>query len=635
MGIGPFTTYAPPGVYTQTVTEPVVGQLLGGLRVPVLIGTGQETMSQTNVEMIRGSSSVADTPIFGEDPSGHWVVGGTSTNPILGNTDGSRAQFRVRNYPIVDGQGVGRVTYDTTKVSVTVNGQQSVVGAVDGQNGLVTLLVFPAPTDVVTINYYFHRKDTRITDDVSSQVTSTSAILVAPQAETYTITLGANDQFIVTVDDGTTSTITLTSGVRAAADVANDINSAAVTGLTASVHVDAQGLNHVQFQAQGNILIGSGTANGVLGFNPGAYTNRNKTFRVFNGPIVDGSDGGVTTTDPSKVVVLVNGVQVIPAAVDGLNQTVTMTAAPRPGATVVITYYFNTFQDTFDYLPNNNITLMGNVGIAPDRRDYLNGPDFIIVNQGDQSTIQWGTSFQVSAGLMTGSIPLDGTEIVGLLVDNRIFGIPCQRFTDPTTSAVSETVFVLPLTPTTGNGRDTPLGISLYQTVTNGRIDLPTNRPDLVIVHVGKSFRDATARPAVTVLAVDSATNNITLANPVPADYNVYATFWYNRIADDIYTFSVVTTGPSGVGRYTVGSQLSGGLLYGVRFGTKAALPQTIQWPSGVENVPDAIHYGGTPVSETVTVTFNNAWILRHMPRSLMRFRSHMTFTPLLRISAV
>src|ERR1700675_4132105 len=103
MTIGPFTTYAPPGVYTQTILDPVVGQLLGGLRVPVLIGVGQETLTQTDVEMIRGSSSFADTPIFGEDPTGHWVVGGTPNNPVLGPQDGSRPAFRVRNYPIVTG----------------------------------------------------------------------------------------------------------------------------------------------------------------------------------------------------------------------------------------------------------------------------------------------------------------------------------------------------------------------------------------------------------------------------------------------------------------------------------------------------------------------------------------------------
>jgi hypothetical protein len=609
MAIGPFSTYAPPGVYVSTTVAPIIGQLLGGLRIPVLIGVAKETLSQSNYELVRGSSSFADTPIFGEDVASRWVSGGTPSNPLLGNQDGSKTQFRVRNYPIVDGQGHGVITYDATKMSVSVNGQQTVVSAVDGLNGLVSLLVPPGPDDVVTVDYYFHRKDTRITDVLTAQITLGSAILVAPQIETYTVVTGSNDLLIVTVDDGAaSSTITLTAGTRTAADVANNINAAAIPGLTASVHTDAQGLFHVQLIARGNILLGSGSANGLLGFNPGTYTNRNKAFRVFQGPIVDGSDGGITTTDPSKVTVLVDGQQVLAKTVDGANRLVTLAAAPRDGQTITIAYWFNTFQDTFDYLPNSNIVNMGNVGIAPNRRDYASGADYVVVNDNDVSRIQWGSSFQVQPGIKTGAVALDSTQIVGTLIDNRWFGAECARFSDPVTSSVSTTKFVLPLPPTTGNGRDTPLGISLYQTITNSRIDLATNRPDLVTVYVGKSWRDAVLHPPVTVLEVDSSTNTFTLRDPVPADYKAFATFWYNRLSDDAFTVTVTAPGQSGVGQYTITSMNLGGNLFGAKFGVKGGLSKTIQWPSGVENIPDAIHSGaGTAVSETVTVTFSNA----------------------------
>lgn len=609
MGIGPFTTYAPPGVYAQTVVEPAVGLLLGGLRVPVLIGVGKETLSQSNFEMIRGSSSVADTPIFGEDVSGRWISGGTPQNPILGNQDGSKLKFKVRNAPIVDGSGRGATTYDASKVTVSVNGQQAVVAGVDGANGIISLLVPPGEDDIVTVNYFFHRRDTRTVDDVSDQVSDGPAILVAPKVETYSVIQGSNDRLLLTVDDVTPATIVLTPGAsRTAVDIANDVNAAAVPGLTASVHVDNEGLSRVQLVAQGNILVGSGSANGILGFNPGDYTGRSKTFRVFNGPIVDGSDGGITTTDPSKVTVTVDGTQVLARAVDGVNRTVELGFAPRKGSKVLITYYFNTFQDTFDYLPNSNIVNVGAVGIAPGRRDFINGVDFVVVNEGDQSKIQWGAAFQVQPGVKTGTATFDSTQIAGMLVDDRIFGVECERFVDTTTSTVSTTKFVLPMKATSGNGRDTPLGQSLYSTVTNGRLDLPTNRPDLVTVHVGKNWRDASSRPPVKVLEVDSVLNTVTLASPVSADFKVYATFWYNRLTNDTYTFSVVTSGPSGTGTFTIGSQLAGSNLFGVRFGTKSALPQTIQWPSGSETLPDAIHTGaGQPVAETVTVTFSKA----------------------------
>jgi hypothetical protein len=609
MSTGPFTTYAPPGVYTYTTSEPAVGQLLGGLRVPVLVGTGKETLSQTDFEIIRGSSSVADTPIFGEDAAGRWVTGGTNSSPTVGPQDGSYTRFRVRNYPVVDGNGTGKVTYDPSKVSVTVNGQQVVVSQLDGQNGIVSLLLPTELTDSVSISYYFHRKDTRITDDVSSQVTDGSAVLIAPQAETYDITTGTNDVLHLILDDTTPVSVTLAGGTRTAAEVANDITAAAVSGLSASVHIDAQGLNHVQLIALGNVLVSTDSPNAAsaLGFNPGDYTGRSSVFRVANGPIVDGLDGGITTTDTSKVVVMVNGVQVIASAVDGVNRLVTLPFAPRAGSVVTIQYYFNTFQDTFDYLPNSNVVTVGNIGIAPGRRDYINGTDFIVVNDRDQSIIQWGTAIQIASGQKTGNVSFDGTQAYGLLVDNRMYGAECERYTDPVTNTISTTKFVMPLTPTTGNGRDTPLGISLYQTVTNGRIDLPTNRPDLVTVYTGKTFRDAFSRPSVPVMAVESATGTLTLKNPVPADYKAYATFWYNTIVDEQYTLKCTASGPSGVGKFTVTADSSGQPKFQVRFGSKTNLPQTVQWPSGVERLSDAVHYGGAPVSETITVTFDSS----------------------------
>jgi hypothetical protein len=84
-----------------------------------------------------------------------------------------------------------------------------------------------------------------------------------------------------------------------------------------------------------------------------------------------------------------------------------------------------------------------------------------------------------------------------------------------------------------------------------------------------------------------------------------FATFWYNDIGEDVFTFSVQTVGPSGVGQYTVSSQARGGLLYNVTFGTVSGLSTQVQWPSGVQNEPDAFLTGaGNPVAETVTVQF-------------------------------
>jgi len=608
MAIGPFSTYAPPGVYTQTSTEVVSVPSVAGARIPFIIGPSREYLNNLNVELVRGSSSQADTRVFNEDATGRWVTGGTVTNPTLGGQNGSLTSFRVRNYPIVDGTGVGRVTYSSSSVSVTVNGLPVPVASVNGATGVVSLLTIPAPSDIVYVTYYYHRSDTRATDDVSAQVSSGVGTLISQRPETYVFT-ASNNVFEVYVNDSyTPSVISLSVGTRYAADIVNDINAALVSGLTASVVIDNQGYNHVMLSAAGNLTVGSGTANGQLGFTRGDSTNRNRTFTVYNGPIVDGSGGGITTNDPTKVTVTVNGITVIAQSVDGKNRKVTLPAAPVANSTVTVSYFFNTWQDTFDYLPNANVTNILSCGIGPSRTDYRSGVDFTIDNSGAQSFIKWGTSFTITPGLRTGDVDLGSSQISAMLVDDKIYGAECERTYDANSpTMLSSTIFQLPYKPTTGNGRDTPLGTSVYASSSNNRLDLPTDRPDLIEVYVGKDYRDAVGRNPVTVMSVDSATNYITLKTPVPADYKVFANFWYSRIADSNYTFSVVTPGPSGTGTYSITSSLTGGPIFGVTMGTITGFTETLNWPSGSATDPRAFHSGlGTPVAETVTVTFNS-----------------------------
>jgi len=612
MALGPFITYVPPGVYTRTLTESNVAQLVAGLRLPVIIGTGQEELSQDNVSLVRGSSATVDQQINNEDVSLSWVVNSTNPNNlILGAQDGTRVTFRVRNFPIVDGQGIGRVTNDTRTVTVTVNGLPAALGQVNGQRGLVTLQVPTQPTDIVRVSYYFHRGDTAFLDDVSEQVTTDQATLTSPGFAPFAITMGLNDTFSFRVNGVEYSTV-LSAGSLSAATVKGQIDVLGIPNLTTSVFTDNEGREHIQMLTTQEIQILDGSANGPLGWSNFTLTARNKTFTVFNRPITDGSGSGLTTTDPAKVVVKVNNVQTIPASVDGQNGTVTLTLPPAPGSLVTVNYFANTWQDTFDYLPNTLVTQVIQCGIAPNRADYIAGTDFVVSNPTqDTSIIHWGTSYTVAATTTTaGGTPFDESQIVGVLNDDKMYLGECDRFIDNSTipATVSTTDFLLPETPTMGNGRNTPLGLAAFNAVTNGRQDLITNRPDLVQVYVGRSLMDALNRPPVTVLTVDGATRRISLKSPVPPDYNAYATFYYSRVADNTYLFTNKVAGPVGVGQYQVYSTVIDQNLYQVRFGTKLGLPETVQWPRGAEQVPDAFHTGfGTPVSETITVTFGQS----------------------------
>lgn len=609
--------YAPPGVYTQTLfgtapTLPAVPPL-----VPLFIGTGSEILVQTNLPVVRGSSSSVDQQIVNEDETNRAVL---AVNPdgsiVLGPFDGvTTTKFRVKNYPIVSGAGAGVTATDTSAVSVTVNGEPTVVLGLDGAKGVVEIGAVPGPSDVVLCTYYFKRTDTRVTDDVSAQVTATKGVINGQVGQSYTFVAGSTDQLKLTVDGLPQVTVTFPPGTFTSAVVAATINGTLGIGsLVASTFLNNLGQTCVRLTANKSIVIGDGTANSVLGFVANTATSRNATFYVFNGPIVNGNNGGVTTTNPGDVVVLVDGVAVTPVSVNGRTRAVTLPFAPAPGSDVTIQYYFNAWQDTFDYLANTGVVRINRAAITPNSNGagvFIQGADYILKND----TIVWGTASLVNPGLHTEGFATFGqTQVTALLVDNQMFLAPCTRVvnTTGTVTTVSKRDFQLPYQPTTGNGRANPLGSSQYQIIANGRIDLPTDQPGLVIAYWGFGAADAMERGPVAVAVVNSDTSTITLSQDVPEGANVYATFYYNTLVDQAffgtsrgYTLTCLTAGTSGFGTYSILDGLNRP-MYGVKLmGKGSALNSiTVNFPSGSEFLPDARLENGVPVLETVVVQF-------------------------------
>lgn len=616
----PGNIYTPPGVYTRTLFENPTQALLQGLRLPVFIGTGSEVLTQNDLEVIRGSSTSVDTRIVQEDVTGRSVVSISQAGAVtLGAFNGERDRIQVKNFPIVDGNGTGTVATNTASVVVTINGSPIVVLQIDGLKGILKLSTPPKAGDEVRVTYFFRRTDTRITDDVSEQVTSDKAVILGALGQPYEIIEGFNDTFVVTVDDDdATYTVTIPPSSPgspwSASQVAAFINSGvAGSSLVASTYTNNFGQIAVRLTADRDIRVGAGSSNSTLGFTANDFTARRRVFYTFQGPIVDGSDGGVTSTDPSDVVVKVDGVQVLPTAVDGQSRAVTLPFAPEPGSQVTIQYFFNAWQDTFDYLAHINVTEVLRAGTTPDRRDFFRGSDFILRDD----RIIWGTATLTEAGEhTTGTTLFNDTQISTALVDVRQFLAPCDPVTNTSVSppVTSTREFRLPLSPTSGNGRDTPLGSDTFSSVTNGRVDLPTNRPDLVIAYWGFGIQDAIERGPVKVVRVESSTSTITLQDPVPVGAEVFATFYYNTLQDQDYTFTVVNPGASGVGTYTIQDEDDRFLLT-PQFGSKgvALTGITLQFPSGSERTPDvrfeapfsSASFTG-PVEEDVAVTFSN-----------------------------
>jgi len=613
----PGSIYSPPGVYTETNHDnPTIG-LLQGLKIPVFLAPGSESLSQTDLELVRGSAASVDQQVVGEDVDGRAVVSESASGAItLGEFDSVLTRIQVRNYPLVKGDGTGTTATSSSAVSVSINDDPVVVLAVAGATGVLTLASAPSDGDTVRVTYFFNRTDTSFTDDLSDQVTTEAAILYGLVGESYTVVEDESDGLLLTVD-GSALTITLSDSGNStwtAAQVVSQINSqVGSSSLVASTYTTNHGATAVQLTADNDIVVGSGTANSVLGFTSGSDTARNKTFYTFHQPIVDGSHGGITTTDTSDVTVKVDGTQVIPSSVEGTSGKIILATAPKSGATVTVTYFHNTYQDTFDYLAHNNITDITLCGYAPGRSDFTDEADFILTTKNGNSVIMWGTAATVTAGThTTGTEYFDDTQVTPTLVDARSYLAPCSSVTDSSVSpaVTSQTKFTLPHVPTTGNGRNSPLGSSLFQTVSNSRIDLPTNRPDLVTAYWGYGVQDAIARGAVTVLSVDSSTSQITLASKVPTGATVYATYYYNTLTDQEYTLTVETAGAAGIGSYSISDEDGSSVLV-PQFGSKSSglSTVTLQFPSGSERKPDCrfetplttTSYVG-PVEETVTI---------------------------------
>ena len=130
--------YRPPGVCTSTDIEIPEEGFPESVMIPAFIGEGIEQLTQTDLEIVRGSSAVADQQVVREDLSGRAVQRVSATGVVtLANFDGVIRRFRTRHYPIVDGSGLGIPTQSQSDVQVFVDGRPAVVLSIDGVKGIV------------------------------------------------------------------------------------------------------------------------------------------------------------------------------------------------------------------------------------------------------------------------------------------------------------------------------------------------------------------------------------------------------------------------------------------------------------------------------------------------------------------
>lgn len=566
-----FDQYTQPGVYTSVTTEDAGTSLFGDSRVTVLIGEGEEFSTFNNVELHRGSSSSNDDRKVREN--------------LSDQVDGQNRSFQVQFFPIVNGDGTGTVTNDPNKISVLVDGTPVSVSSLDGTTGkflLDTILQVGANLEV---SYFFKRKDTYIIDeDLSSQVpafatASTQAgnleltlenpgflgnqvtihfVSVAPKSDSLAVTGQGTDAITIEITkaDATTRTV---------GDLVALINSGIYTASAGVIKVVS------------SVNAATAVAESTTAFTGGSGQSTNKVFKVLNVPIVDGTNGGVVTNLASSVVAKVNGTSVSVTGVDGLNGLVTLASGVDFGATLELSYYTNTYQDTFDFLPDTNVSSIEMAGFAPNREDFINGVDYVL--EGDK--IQWGSSASVVAGQhSSGYVELDGSYITTTLVDDKVF-------LEQATGSVNgiNTVFTIKDAPTDGSG-----------------LSRVTDNPAYIKVYVGTGSNLV----AVPVLSLSGASKKITLVNP-PASGSVYVTYYKNRLADNQFKVKVEVPGVTGQGTYSIADK-NGAVIPTVTEGTHTVADANfvtaggILWPYSFSDLKAVAGKN----DEVVTLTFQN-----------------------------
>jgi hypothetical protein len=599
MAIFGSTSYNPPGIYTSVVFANTGAPLFQAARIPVVIGEGTQYFTQTNVELFRGSSSVADDQAVNEN----------ITNQVTGLT----RNFQTTYFPVTDGTGKGITSNDPASVQVTsidTNGNQIPVTVIslNGATGqFSTQTIVPTGFELF-ITYFFKRGDTFIANEneaaqipaFATQTVVGAAAGSPPTVGSVTLSLAnpgvlgnlvslqfvagpaVPDALAVTgagTDEIIINTTSQASTPRTLTDLVSLINAGILT---------LDGGYLTAGSIAGNPLT-TLIAGGAVLFAGGVGQSTNTTFQTKFGPITDGSNGGIVTTNPTLITVLVDGLPAVVSSLNGAQSQFTLAQPVAYGSTLTASYYYNTWANTFDLLPASNVQSIVEVGLGPNRSDFVEDVDFTLgVDADGNGTVIWGPAVNEAIGVSATGETANFTpqEIVASVVDEQVF-------LRPITGSVNgrNAVFILQDTPTDGTGQNKA-----------------TNNPSLINVYVGEDPLEAFFAGPQTVLRLSGTAQQFTLQNPPASGNGVWASYYRNTLETHEYSVTVVNPGYGGLGSFIVTDELeriaplatfvSGHVAQNAGFQATG-----IVYPNGT---PDLQAQAGAAVDETVTLTFNN-----------------------------
>lgn len=401
-------------------------------------------------------------------------------------------------------------------------------------------------------------------------------------ALTFTPGSGQPDALAVTGAGTNAISIELVKGDNIHVRSLNDIN----TLISAGIPTTLGFLTGVLSSAVTTFI---GTPQPATFLSSGSGPNSNTVFKTHFLPIVDGTNGGVVTTDVTKVTALVNGVAATVAAVNGLEGLVTMAAPVLPGSTFTLTYWMNQYQFTSDLLPGIVASIV-QVGLAPNRSDFIQNTDFQLSQDG--TLIAWGANADTAVGTTNpnSSIVFGPAQITTTLVDEQVW----LRLASGSVNGINAS-FTLQDVPVDGSGLNRPLG--------NPSSTPATNFLDIshISVYVGPDPITALTNGPVKLASVDGDSAQVVLFNPPTTGNNVYASYWRSQLNDHTFTLTV-----AGVGQYSVTNELSQivpNTLVGTASVKDANFTATgIVWPNNFSD----LNAEANDKAETVTLTFQD-----------------------------
>lgn len=270
-------------------------------------------------------------------------------------------------------------------------------------------------------------------------------------------------------------------------------------------------------------------------------------FKVRSARIVKGDNGGVSATDSDigrvaqidsngtpvpvpVIMVTVNGVEALVETLNGGTGTFTLTSVPNPGDSVLVSYFTNNYQNTFDILPAAKVTAVVRAGYDAGRTDFLGDKDYVLANGNE---IHWGNSFSIEDGVVTvGSEVLGSDQISAVMADWRYYKAAIA------TGNGSQYSFELPWSPVNGDGTGTALADA-----TNGTSEVF----DDLRAYVGTTLANA-----VEVTITKLSGRVITLQTAPAVGESVFIDSYVSGYKDDTWTVTNIVPGASGVGKYKV-----------------------------------------------------------------------------------